>query len=121
MQRIISAAEILLVVLMLVSGALGGCTVASHHLLRGRAVTAWLFAAYACIGAFFGLVAFLAQHVIATPASLGGQLGISALTGFGGALLLSGINLSARFILRRLGVEIVVQANRIGGDRQPWT
>lgn len=117
MERIVNAAETLLVALMLVSGALGGCAVASHHLLRGKTITAWLFAAYGCVGAFFGLIVFLLVGRMAPATDLVTLLSYSAIAGFLGALLLSGLNLSARFILRHLGVEVIVQANRIGDDK----
>lgn len=117
LNRLVNVTSTLLVALMLVSGALGGCAVASHHLLRGKPITVYLCAAYGCVGAFFGLTVFLLVRQMAPTADLVSLLSYSAIAGFVGALLLSGLNLSARFILRQLGVEVVVQANRIGDQK----
>lgn len=97
--------------LAVVSGGLGGCTVAAHHIIKGKSIRLSFFFGYAIIGAVFGLLtasygSFLSSqnwHEIIGP---------SILAGAGGAIALSATNLSARFILKKLGVEVVVTVKK---------
>lgn len=102
--------------LAIISGGLGGCTVAAHQLIRGRSIRPSFFLAYTIIGGVFGLLAASYGHFVQ-----GGQwhqiIGPALIAGASGAVVLSATNLSARFILKRLGIEVVVTVKKQGdGD-----
>ncbi len=103
-----------LYVVAAVSGAAGGCMVAAHHVLRGRNVTRLFIAAYGFVGLVFGLTGVM---VVAAFTSIELTLERAFLIGliFGvvGSTTLAGANLSARIIMRRLGIEVDVSVHRI--------
>lgn len=90
-----------------ISGALGGCAVAGHHMLRGRRITAAYFFAYIIIGVVFGVLALIYGSVFGLSATSMEQLvGNSMIAGAAGTIALASTNLTARLILQRLGVEV---------------
>lgn len=97
-----------------VSGASGGCLVAAHHAIRGRSVTAMLLLAYAFIGGVFA-VAGVAALLLFSPfqVTLERLLLIGMVLGVSGSVALAGANLSVRFLLRRLGIEIDIEVRRL--------
>lgn len=97
-----------------VSGASGGCLVAAHHVIRGRSVTAMLLLAYAFIGGAFA-VAGVAALLLFSPFQVTFErlLLIGVVLGVSGSVALAGANLSVRFLLRRLGIEIDIEVRRI--------
>lgn len=103
-----------LYVVAAVSGAAGGCLVAAHHVLRGRNVTRLFIGAYSFVGLVFGLTGVM---VVAGFTNIELTLERTFLTGliFGvvGSTTLAGANLSARIIMRRLGIEVDVSVHRI--------
>lgn len=107
--------ELLLYLIATVAGALGGCAAASHRLLRQGGDKVWMyFLAYSIIGTFFGVLSFAAHSVILTPYSGIHELTMFSLVyGFGGAIALAATNLSAKFILKKLGVEIDVRVTKV--------
>lgn len=110
-----------------VSGGLGGATVAAHHLLIGkRQARSAYFAAYAVIGATFGLLVAAYGAFVLSPENYTDVIGPSVAAGAVGALVLSGANFTVGFILRRLGIEVEVnlrrqrnQNNDQGGGNDP--
>ncbi len=106
-----------LYVVAAVSGAAGGCLVAAHHVLRGRNVTRLFIAAYSFVGLVFGLAGVI---VVAGFTSIDLTLERTILLGliFGsvGSVTLAGANLSARIIMRRLGIEVDVSVHRINKE-----
>lgn len=108
----------ILYVLAAVSGGLGGCSIAAHHMISGKkAMRFAFFFAYAVIGVAFGLLtaAYGAFLVEDHPADI---IGPSIVAGAVGALALSSMNLTARFILKQLGIEVVVTMRRGAEDRR---
>lgn len=97
-----------------VSGASGGCLVAAHRVIRGRSITAMLLLAYAFIGGAFA-VAGVAALLLFAPFQVTFErlLLIGVVLGVSGSVALAGANLSVRFLLRRLGIEIDIEVRRI--------
>jgi len=106
--------EVLLFALALAAGAMGGCTVAGYQIIRDKGqLRRYLIFAYAVIGAFFGgAIYIVASHIYLYAHSTIELLSLSMICGFLGTLVLSATNLSAKFILRRLGIEVVVDVRR---------
>ena len=116
-DRMIDFSLLVLVLLSMIAGGMGGAAVAGHHVLRGRALTVAYVAAYLVVGSVIGLVAALVGVIyIGLGESSEYLLMISLIAGAGGSMLLAAGNLSLRFILHRLGVEVVVNVrdNRKG-------
>ena len=98
----------------IVTGAIGGC-VASLQRSRSRPETVAAFAiAYAMTGAFGGLIA-LAAIMVFWPGWVQGWQHLFLLTGAAGVvtgMALAAGNLSMRFILSKLGLEVIVNVRR---------
>jgi hypothetical protein len=97
-----------------ISGASGGCLVAAHHILRGRTMTQLFIAAYVFVGLIFGTAGVIAA------VSFGGvtltfekAFLLGLFFGAVGSTSLAGANLSARFLLRRLGIEMTVSLRNV--------
>ncbi len=92
-----------------ISGGLGGCAIAGHHVLRGRSMRVSYLLAYFIVGATFGVL-MLAYGAAFTDGmhSLDRLIGQSVIAGAAGSLTLASTNLSARWVLKRLGIEVVV-------------
>jgi hypothetical protein len=107
----------LMYALVAISGATGGCIVAAHQVLRGRSLTLILIWAYALIGFAFGVAGMAALLLLTVfEPSLEKLLFVGLGFGIFGAVTLAGANLSAKLIMRRLGVEIDVSVKKIEGD-----
>ncbi len=102
-----------------VSGGLGGCAIAGHHVLRGHSVRISYLLAYAIVGATFGvlLLAYGAFFGVNT-ASMDILIGHAVLAGAAGSLALASTNISARWVLKRLGIEVLVTVRRAQEDRR---
>ena len=109
-----------LYILAAISGAAGGCLVAAHHVLRGRNVTALFVAAYGFVGLVFGLTGVIVITAF-TSADMSIQSGflIGLILGAVGSSSLAGANLSARIIMRKLGIEVDVEVRRIDNNEPP--
>ncbi len=105
-------------IIVAIAGASGGCLVAAHHVMRGRTITAMLMLAYAFIGGVFAVAGMAAVVLLGWfDLSLERLLLVGMVFGAAGSMALAGANLSIRFILRRIGIEVDVQIKRIGsGD-----
>lgn len=114
-ERAADLAIAIIYALAVVSGGLGGCTIAAHNVIRGKSIRPSFFLADMIIGGVFGalfasyggMVLGKHWHEIIGPAILAGAVG---------AIALSATNLSARFILKRLGIEVVVTVKKQGDD-----
>ena len=100
-----------------ISGGLGGCGVAAHHVLRGGAPRLSYLVAYGIIGCMFGVLALAYGSFL----GVGGQsidsiIGNSILAGAVGSVVLASTNISARWILKRLGIEVQVTVTRKDKD-----
>lgn len=117
MQRTIDTAVIILYMLAAISGGLGGCAVTAHQFIRedGMGKTqmriSWIMA-YAVIGAVFGVLFSVYGLFLIDYKNPTDIIGPAMLAGIIGSGTLGGVNTSARFILKRLGVEIVVDVRR---------
>jgi len=109
---------ILMYALAAVSGGLGGCAAASHHILRGQQPRVSYVLAYGIIGMVFGVLMLAYGSMLgATVTSLDQLIGQAVLAGAAGSIALASTNLSARWVLKRLGIEVIVTMRRHkGGD-----
>lgn len=89
-----------------ISGGMGGCAIAGHHVLRGRSMRLSYLLAYIIVGATFGVLAL--AYGITAGLSLDTLIGHSIMAGAAGSITLASTNLSARWMLKRLGIEIEV-------------
>lgn len=104
-----------------VSGGLGGCCVAAQHMLRDAHPIRFAFVfAYGIIGVFFGVL-FAAYGAFIVGELLTDVIAPAMLAGAAGALSLGTVNGTARFILKRLGVEVIVTVRRNKKDRRSNT
>lgn len=123
MERIEGAFVYVLYALAAISGGVGGCAVTAQHFLRDGGAgkvqmrISWLLA-YGIIGGVFGVLcaAYMLTfgeltdpHQIVPYALLAGITGTSSLTV---------VNVTARFVLKRLGVEVIVTVRRDKEDRR---
>ena len=110
------------IVIAAVSGAFGGCAAAAHHVLasQGKLTQRTIFfLSYAIVGAAMGIFVIgaanlfglhfhtLEQFVLATMAA-----------GFIGSLVLAGTNLTMRFLLKRLGIEVTMTLRKNNENRR---
>lgn len=97
-----------------IAGACGGCLVASQRLLHGRNLTALIFAAYGFAGLVLGLTGVIVVSVFTTIAlSIETAFLLGLIFGVTGSASLAGMNVSARFLMRRLGIEVDVSIKRM--------
>lgn len=97
-----------------VSGAIGGCVAFVHTARKTPEVVAAFFVGYVICGIFGGVMATAAAMAFA-PAlvdSLPELILFSGLAGLITSISLTGTNLVMRFILKRLGVEVVIGIHR---------
>ncbi len=103
-----------------ISGASGGCLVVAHRAVIGQSVTGIHLLAYAFIGGVMSVAGMAALVLLGVVVDIGipfEQLLLAGLLlGVTGCLALASANLSIRFILRRLGIEVDVNIKRIGSD-----
>lgn len=99
-----------LIAIAAISGGMGAAAIASHHLLRGRAMTISYAIAYVFIGAAMGVLSYAYGHwfgvISVTMLEL---VGSSLLAGAIGSLTLASANISARFLLKKLGIEVEIK------------
>lgn len=109
-DRIFRLKELIPFIGAIVTGAVGGCVAyVQHNRTRTETVAAYT-AGYVITGAFGGFMAMSAVSVFYSHWITGwGELFL--ITGFAGlstALALAAGNLSMRFVLKRLGLEVTV-------------
>ena len=86
-----------LIILSMISGLVGGCGAASYQLLKGRELSAAIFAAYCLLGVFLGAVSFFIIFIVkmmGASIDTNTTLIISSMMGFAGpvaVMLLRGI------------------------------
>lgn len=112
-----SYAVYVLFALAAISGGLGGCTIASHKILTGNSMRVSYLMAYSIIGAAFGVI-FASYGWILSDAHPSEIIGPSLLAGMVGSAALGGMNWTARFILKHLGVEIQVTMRKPDEERR---
>lgn len=100
------------------TGAVGGCVACVQHARTRRETVAAYAAAYAMTGAFGSLMA-LAAVVIFSPgmvSSWGSLFLLSGIAGLVTSLALAAGNLSMRVVLAKLGLEVVINVKKSGGE-----
>ncbi len=116
-ERVIEHATLLLYALAMISGGIGGCAVASHGLLRSGRSRLSFFFAYAVIGMMFGalVLAYGTAFGVSTE-TVDNIIGNSLLAGAAGSISLASTNISARWVLKRLGIEVQVTVKKRGDE-----
>lgn len=102
----------------LVTGGIGGCVACIQHRRTRRETVAAYACAYLITGAFGGLMA-LAGVAVFLPDWLVGWAELLLISGSAGvvtSIALAAGNLSMRFILKKLGLEITVDVARARKD-----
>lgn len=118
-DRSLEFLALLMYALAAVSGGLGGAAIASHHLLRGRSMSISYALAYGMVGMVFGILALAYGSVFGVqPGSVDSIIGQSIIAGAAGSLVLASTNISARWVLKRLGIEVLVTVRRAQEDRR---
>ncbi len=116
-ERAIEWVVVVLYAIAAISGGLGGCAAAGHHVLRGQQPRISYVLAYGIIGMVFGVLVFAYGNTFgADVSSLERLIGHSVLAGAIGSAVLASSNISARWVLKRLGIEVVVTVKRKGED-----
>ena len=101
----------------IVCGAVGGCVACIQHARTRRETLAAYAVAYMITGAFGGVMA-LAAAMVFYPGAIGDWSKLLLLSGGAGvitSLALAAGNLSMRVVLKRLGMEVVVDVRRTEG------
>jgi hypothetical protein len=97
-----------------ISGAISGSAVSFSSARKSPEVLTAFLVGYAICGAF-GAVMALAGAWVFIPALIGSVPNLVLFTGIAGlitSLALAGSNLTMRFILKKLGVEVVIDLRR---------
>jgi len=116
-ERIIEHITVLMYALAAISGGLGGCAVAAHDVLRGGRPRLSFIFAYAIVGSVFGVLALAYGSWFGVETKTTDHLiGNSVLVGAFGSAVLASTNISARWVLKRLGIEVEVNIKRKGGQ-----
>ena len=101
-----------------ISGGLGGCAVAGHRLITGKKMRFSFFAAYAIVGAAFGLLFAAYGFAISAETHPVEIIGPSIMAGVVGAAALGSMNWTARIVLKHLGIEVQVTMRKTDEDRR---
>ena len=113
-----SVRELVPFIAAIVIGAVGGCTALTVHAVHGkREIVMAHIIAYGMVGAFGAAIAFAALLVF-SPLLIDGWaklLLLSCVSGLVAPISLLGTNVTMRFILRKIGLEVVVAIKRNGG------
>jgi len=116
-EKIIEHITLFMYALAAISGGLGGCAIASHNLIRGNPTRVSYFMAYGIIGVAFGILALAYNQFLGINAGdIDSVIGKSILAGAAGSVVLASSNISARWILKRLGIEVQVTVTRKGDN-----
>ncbi len=114
-DRIINQFITVMYALAAISGGLGGCAVAGQYVLRGGTARLSYMLAYIIIGVMFGVLVLAYGATFGVESSSIDQvIGNSIIAGAAGSLSLASSNISARWVLKRLGIEVQVTVKRRG-------
>ena len=114
-EKIVEHVTLFMYALAAISGGLGGFAIASHSLIRGNPTRASYFLAYGVLGVAFGVLALAYGHFFGmNSGSIDRVVGNSVIAGAVGSVVLASTNISARWILKRFGIEVQVTVKRRG-------
>jgi uncharacterized YccA/Bax inhibitor family protein len=99
---------IILYAIAAVTGMIGGCAAGGHQLLRGKQLKVAVFIAYGIVGLFLGLLFLAYANYTAVDMTFDKLIGSCLLSGFAGSVVLASTNFTARWVLRRLGIEVTL-------------
>lgn len=114
MQRSSEVVVGLMFVVAAIAGSSGACLVIANKIMHGRMLPVMVAAAYAIVGAVMG-VAFIAYVFVFwnDQFEIAEVVLYSMIAGGIGSLALAATNLTSRFIMRRLGIEVDISVKRI--------
>lgn len=111
--------EAVLYVIAAISGGLGGSMVAGHAVLRGRSISLMIGCAYLVIGAVFGVLSLAFASALGIEVvDVDALVGNAVVAGAAASVTLASTNLSVRWVLKRLGVEVEMTVRRRNEDRR---
>lgn len=114
MDKILDFATSVLYAIAAISGCLGAGAVAGYDVLRGKPMRLSYIAAYAIIGLVLGLINMAYGTAMGLHANdLDSVIGSSIILGAAGTIALASMNISSKWIFRRLGVEVELNVKRI--------
>jgi hypothetical protein len=116
-KTILDAAETFLLAIFLVSGGLGGCAAASKFWANGAKFRWAIFFSYLILGVFFGVMSYGVHQIVGWQSPSSAALS-SGLIAFAGATIVTGSNISAKILLKKLGIEVDVNIKRVNRDKQ---
>lgn len=99
----------------IITGAVGGCVACLQHARTRRETVAAYAIAYAVTGAFGGVMA-LAASMVFSPGLIGDWAALLLLSGGAGVITsfaLAAGNLSMRVVLKKLGLEVTVNVEKV--------
>lgn len=123
MQKFEGAMVLIFYALAAISGGLGGCAVTASQFVRADGTdkaqmrASWLLA-YAIIGAVFGLLFAAYGAVFLNIHHYTEIIGPALIAGIVGSGSLSAVNVTARFVLKHLGIEVVVTVRKNKEERR---
>ena len=99
---------IILYAIAAITGMIGGCAAGSHQILRGKELRVAVVIAYGIIGLFLGLLSFAYANYLNVALTFDKLVFSCLLSGFAGSVILASTNLTARWVLKRLGIEVTL-------------
>lgn len=113
-DKVIEHFSLLMYALAAISGGLGGCTAFGVNTLQGSTPRLSYVMAYIFIGITFGLLVFIYGNMFGVPVTtMGDVIGASIIAGACSSLSLASTNFSARWVLKKLGIEIEVKVKKL--------
>ncbi len=97
---------VILYAIAAVTGLVGGCTAASHQLLRGKNLKLAVVWAYGIVGVFFGMLFLAHSNYLGVHMQLDQLIASCLISGFGGSVMLASSNFTMRWALKRMGIEV---------------
>ena len=119
LDKIKNVAELWALLVVVLSGAIGGCSAAFSNMSnKKKLITMLTVMGYTVVGIFGALIAFTISSSLSENFynELRSIILISLLTGFSTALGLIGTNLGFRLILKKLGIELHINVKRSKKD-----
>ena len=113
MTRIVHILTTFIISVAAVAGGVGGCTIAAYRLLSDKKLPIMFLAAYIFVGAVFGVLGVVVTKILTgIYIDFERTMLFSFIFGVTGAASLASMSFSARFLLQRLGIEVIVDVHR---------
>lgn len=109
----ITVTTLIIYIVSALSGCLGGVATASIYSLRGRPITAILIISYGILGIVLGVSSAAYISIFSDiDFSIDQIIMLSIITGLCGTATIAGTNLSFKWILRQMGLEIELKVSQ---------